>query len=55
MIENFTKADPVYGQRVADGLKAANTANISSGPIGTTQSAQAVQQAEDTAQDAKPY
>jgi catalase len=55
MIENFTKADPVYGQRVAEGLKAANAADFSSGPIGSTNSAEAVKQAEDTAHEAKPY
>jgi catalase len=55
MIENFTKADPVYGQRLADGLKAANAADFSSGPIGSTNSAEAVKQAEDTAHEAKPY
>jgi catalase len=53
MIENFTKADPEYGQRLADGLKAAAAKKIAG--TGTPHATEAVQQAEDTAHEAKPY
>jgi catalase len=53
MIENFTKADPEYGQRLADGLKAAAAKKLAG--TGTPHATEAVQQAEDTAHEAKPY
>ncbi|GAB2699276.1 catalase KatX [Mucilaginibacter koreensis] len=55
MIALFNQCDPEYGRRVAEGLQAANTDHISSGPIGNPHSAEAVKQAEDVAHDAKPY
>jgi len=53
MVENFTKADPEYGQRVAEGLKAAAAKKLAG--TGTAHATEAVQQAEDTAHEAKPY
>jgi catalase len=53
IIENFTKADPEYGQRLADGLKAAAAKKLAG--TGTPHATEAVQQAEDTAHEAKPY
>ncbi|KXZ13036.1 hypothetical protein AXI58_04960 [Bacillus nakamurai] len=54
MIENFTKADPDYGRRVAEGLKMEQGKN-SSGPIGTTDSEKAVKQAEEESHPSDPY
>jgi catalase len=54
MIELFTQCDAEYGQRVADGLRKTGD-GISKGPIGSTKSAEAVQQAEEQSQSAKPY
>ncbi len=54
MIENFTKADPDYGKRVAEGLKKAAESN-SGGPIGTTDTAQAAKQAEQESHPSDPY
>jgi len=54
MIELFTQCDPEYGQRVADGLRRAG-GNISKGPIGSTKSDEAVQEAEKKSHEAKPY
>ncbi|MGQ5110901.1 catalase KatX [Bacillus halotolerans] len=54
MIENFTKADPDYGKRVAEGLKKASEKN-SNGPIGTTETAQAAEQAEQESHPSDPY
>lgn len=54
MIENFTKADPDYGKRVAEGLKM-EAAKNSKGPIGSTQSEQAVEQAQDESHLSDPY
>ncbi len=54
MIELFTQCDPEYGQRVADGLRHA-AGNISKGPIGSTKSDEAVQEAETQSHEAKPY
>ncbi|MEH7872601.1 catalase KatX [Bacillus velezensis] len=54
MIENFTKADPDYGKRVAEGLKKASESN-SGGPIGTTDTAQAAKQAEQESHPSDPY
>lgn len=54
MIENFTKADPDYGKRVAEGLKKASE-NNSNGPVGTTETAQAAEQAEQESHPSDPY
>lgn len=54
MIENFTQADPEYGQRVRDGLLKMKE-QTSKGPIGTTDSQQAVQEAEELGQPSDPY
>jgi catalase len=43
------------GRRVAGGLKAESTMNGSGGPIGSTGTGAAVQQAEENAQMARPY
>ena len=55
MIDLFTQCDADYGRRVAEGLQKAMGQNISTGPIGSTHSEEAVKQAEETAHDAKPY
>jgi catalase len=55
MIELFTQCDPEYGQRVADGLKAAASQNLQGGPIGSTHSADAVKEAEQVSKESKPY
>ncbi|KIL32316.1 catalase KatX [Bacillus subtilis subsp. subtilis] len=54
MIENFTKADPDYGKRVAEGLKKVSE-NNSNGPIGTTETEQAAKQAEQESHPSDPY
>ncbi|WP_439846140.1 catalase KatX [Bacillus spizizenii] len=54
MIENFTKADPDYGKRVAEGLKKVSE-NNSNGPIGTTETEQAARQAEQESHPSDPY
>jgi catalase len=53
MIELFTQCDPDYGKRVADGLR--NINHTDKGPIGSTHSAEAVQQAEAVSKESKPY
>ena len=53
MVENFTKADSEYGQRVAEGLKAAAAKKLAG--TGTAHANEAVHQAEDAAHEAKPY
>ena len=55
MIELFTQCDEDYGRRVKEGLAKVAGQNISSGPIGSTMSHQAVQEAEQKAHEAKPY
>ncbi|WP_425444474.1 catalase KatX [Terribacillus aidingensis] len=54
MIENFTKADPDYGQRVAEGLKNYEQ-NMSNGPIGSTTSDEGVEQAKEESRASDPY
>ncbi|MEC1650420.1 catalase KatX [Bacillus vallismortis] len=54
MIEHFTKADPDYGKRVAEGLKKVSE-NNSNGPIGTTETEQAAMQAEQESHPSDPY
>jgi catalase len=54
MVEMFTKCDPEYGRRVAEGLR--NLAGPKEpGPIGTTETLSATKQAEEVATEAKPY
>lgn len=53
MVDLFTKCDPDYGRRVAEGLQKAAGQNISGGPIGSTSSDEAVKEA--VAHEAKPY
>jgi catalase len=55
MIELFTQCDADYGRRVAEGIQKATSMNISEGPIGSTRSEEGVRQAEEVAQEAKPY
>lgn len=54
MVEMFTKCDAEYGQRVADGLRKAGS-DMSKGPIGSTKTEEAVQQAAQQSHEAKPY
>jgi catalase len=54
MVEMFTKCDAEYGQRVADGLHKAGS-DMSKGPIGSTKTEEAVQQAAQQSHEAKPY
>jgi catalase len=55
MVELFTKCDPDYGRRVAEGLKEAGNMNGSGGPMGATAANQGVKQAEENAHTARPY
>ena len=55
MIDLFTQCDADYGRRVAEGIKMAGAQVTDKGPIGSTQSHQAVQEAENVSQEAKPY
>lgn len=55
MIELFTQCDADYGRRVADGLKEAVNKDIQKGPIGTANSHDGVEQAEEDSTEAKPY
>jgi catalase len=54
MIDLCTQCDPDYGRRLAEGIRAAGP-GISKGPIGTSHSAEAVEEAATVSQDAKPY
>ena len=54
MIEHFTQCDPDYGRRVAEGLRAASDSG-QKGPIGSTHSHDAVEQAIDQSREANPY
>ena len=54
MIDLFTQCDQEYGRRVKEGLANASQ-NISPGPIGSTKSDEAVEQAEAVSKEAKPY
>ncbi|WP_207425596.1 catalase [Pedobacter sp. SYSU D00535] len=54
MVEMLTQCDEDYGRRVAEGLEMAPD-SIQAGPIGTTQSQEAVKQAEEKSHEAKPY
>jgi catalase len=55
MIELFTKCDPEYGKRIAEGLSKASKQNMEKGPIGSTKSTEAVKEAEEVSREAKPY
>jgi catalase len=55
MIHLFTQCDADYGRRVAEGLQKVAGQNISKGPLGTTSTEQAVQEAIDVSHEAKPY
>jgi catalase len=55
MVELFKQCDADYGRRVEEGLKKAATKNIDKGPIGSTQSHQAVKQAQEVSREAKEY
>ncbi|WP_207493557.1 catalase [Aridibaculum aurantiacum] len=54
MVELFTQCDEDYGRRVREGLAKASS-EMSKGPIGSTQSAEAVKQAEEQSTESKPY
>jgi catalase len=54
MVDMFTQCDADYGRRVAEGL--ANAAkDIAKGPIGSTKTAEAVEQAEKESKESKAY
>jgi catalase len=53
MIALFTQCDEDYGRRVAEGLRGKN--NGQSGTVGNRQEEEAVAQAEQVSQEAKPY
>lgn len=55
MVELFRQCDEDYGRRVAEGLANTDVDKSNKGPIGTTTSHEAVQQAEEEGKDAKPY
>ena len=54
MVELFKQCDADYGRRVEEGLKKANK-EIDKGPIGSTQSRQAVKQAQEVSKEGKEY
>jgi catalase len=54
MIENFTKCDPDYGRRVAEGLRNAGS-DRQKGPSGTAHTMDAVKEAVEQSHGAKPY
>ena len=53
MIELFTKCDAEYGRRVAEGLSSSE--NEQPGPIGSTHTKDAIDQAQQNSKEAKPY
>ncbi|WP_311764907.1 catalase [Paenibacillus agricola] len=58
MTELFSKCDPDYGRRVAEGLASAGRANADTefgGPLGSSHTAEAVTEAERTGHPADPY
>jgi catalase len=55
MVELLNQCDAEYGKRVADGLKKVKDKSVDKGPIGSTESHQAVEQAEKVSKEAKPY
>ncbi|SHF02726.1 catalase [Cnuella takakiae] len=54
MIELFTQCDADYGRRVAEGLRKMGS-NGQHGPIGSSESGDAVRAAEDQSKESKPY
>lgn len=55
MVELLTQCDAEYGKKVAEAIKKSASMMVDKGPIGSTQSHQAVKQAEETSREAKPY
>jgi catalase len=55
MIELLTQCDTDYGKRVEDGLKKMKGKVPDKGPIGSTESHQAVKKAEQVSKEGKPY
>ena len=55
MVQLLSQCDQDYGRRVAEGIKMAASKMIDKGPIGSTQSHQAVKEAEKVSGEAKPY
>lgn len=55
MIDMFTQCDADYGRRVAEGLSTTTVDASNKGPLGTTQSHEAVEQAEREGKESKPY
>ena len=55
MVEMFKQCDSDYGKAVEEGLKKASAAKIDKGPIGSTQTRQAVNEAEAVSHEAREY
>lgn len=55
IVELLTQCDADYGKRVAEAIKKAASKMVDKGPIGSTQTHQTVQEAEQTSREAKPY
>ena len=55
MIELFTQCDADYGRRVAEGLRGADGKGENRGPIGAVHTKEAVEEAEASSHEAKPY
>jgi len=55
MISLFTKCDPEYGRRIAEGLKTASKDASQKGPVGSTRAGEGVKQAEQESKKANPY
>ncbi|MBD0376537.1 MAG: catalase [Flavisolibacter sp.] len=55
MVELFTQCDEDYGRRIREGLQKVAEMNIQKGPIGSTESGDAVKTAEEMSQQAEPY
>lgn len=55
MVELFTKCDPDYGTRVAEGLRKAADQAGQRGPIGSSSSEYAVRDAKKKSHNGKPY
>lgn len=55
MVALLTQCDPDYGRRVEEGIKKAASMMAEKGPIGSTQSHKAVEQAQEVSKEGKPY
>lgn len=55
MVELFSQCDEDYGRRVREGLAKAAKMDIQKGPIGSTQSHEAVKQAEEVSRESNAY